>query len=497
MDSFHKALAITLLLGALLLFQAIYSPLDFGFALTIYAVAAFLLFSTFALKLFVGAETYYFIAMLRTQRFIKVIEKISKWNAWNRLADIGLVMGFGAIAVDYLIGRKFQLWKRLALDIAAAILLSAAFYLLFGLMFFSADPEFTIALIGLSISFGLGGLMLFSIAALVWQAFDIITKMLVGKTPCPGIAPIIPGVQIPNVPAAFTPPIYIWIAFVAILVVHEFSHGALVKRAGAKIKSVGLLLAGVFPVGAFVEPDEQEIKTKTERQQMRIYAIGPAANIYSIPIAIILMLVFAVGASALTAQYFDEIERNAMLESVTISNVLQDYDLCGNTIESPAFGEIEEGWRLVQFQGIKLESLADFKKAFADTNKNVILVLETPEGQAVEKNIERNKQGRIGIQMNLKYVEGKKPPELYSWLLLAISTVLTFFGWLILISFAIAMVNFLPTEPFDGGKIAKMILLPYFGFLRMPKQDTEKFIGRLSMWIVLGLILLNALPLLL
>ena len=70
-----------------------------------------------------------------------------------------------------------------------------------------------------------------------------------------------------------------------------------------------------------------------------------------------------------------------------------------------------------------------------------------------------------------------------------------FFGWLLMLSFAIAMINFLPMDPFDGGKIAKIVFLPYFGFLKMGKADTEKFIGRLMLWIILGLLLLNALPL--
>ena len=64
-----------------------------------------------------------------------------------------------------------------------------------------------------------------------------------------------------------------------------------------------------------------------------------------------------------------------------------------------------------------------------------------------------------------------------------------------ILNLLIALVNFLPTEPFDGGKIAKIVLLPYFGWMKMGKKDTEKLIGRLFSWIILLLLLLNALPL--
>jgi membrane-associated protease RseP (regulator of RpoE activity) len=63
------------------------------------------------------------------------------------------------------------------------------------------------------------------------------------------------------------------------------------------------------------------------------------------------------------------------------------------------------------------------------------------------------------------------------------------------LSIAVATANFLPMDPFDGGKMAKILFLPYLGFLKMNKEQTEKIIGRFFLWLVLGLILLNALPL--
>ena len=123
------------------------------------------------------------------------------------------------------------------------------------------------------------------------------------------------------------------------------------------------------------------------------------------------------------------------------------------------------------------------------------MVFETAEGKPVEISLEKNVRGEIGIETEVSYVAGKEPTQQYKNLVLLTSSLLIFFGWLLLLSFALATINFLPMDPFDGGKIAKIVFLPYFGFMGMSKKDTQKFIGRLMLWIVVGLLLLNALPL--
>jgi membrane-associated protease RseP (regulator of RpoE activity) len=63
------------------------------------------------------------------------------------------------------------------------------------------------------------------------------------------------------------------------------------------------------------------------------------------------------------------------------------------------------------------------------------------------------------------------------------------------ISFAAGSFNYLPSDPFDGGKMAKIILEPYFGFMKFKsKKETRKFIGRLFIWLVLLAFLLNIIP---
>jgi membrane-associated protease RseP (regulator of RpoE activity) len=89
----------------------------------------------------------------------------------------------------------------------------------------------------------------------------------------PGINPIIPlGYGIFGLAVA--------------IILHEFSHGILARAAKIKIRSLGLILL-IVPIGAFVEPDEDEMRALPRRERARLYAAGPAVNL-------ILAILFAV-----------------------------------------------------------------------------------------------------------------------------------------------------------------------------------------------------------
>jgi len=496
MDRFSQLVLAFTVIGTLLIAASFTMPgIDLSGMLLIFGIAGFLLIPTFAIKRFTKFDTFYVITIAKTKKPLGFIKWISKPGIWDLLADLGLIIGFGAIAVDYKYGRKKGLAKRIVIDLASAILLFVIFFATAWIFFASNNPALFDIVLLWSIGFALGGLMLFAIVSLAWQALDIIVKLLAGRMPCPGIAPVIPGVQIPNVPTFLTPPIYVWGAFLIILIVHEFSHGALMKRAKLKIKSTGILLLGLLPIGAFVEPDEKLLKKSSEKNQLRVYAIGPASNIYSMIVFFVIIALVSAAVAPMIAPKIEGMEKEIVLDSVVIDKVLENYEICGNDFNVPAHGVIEEGWILRKHNGVELKTAYDFKQAFSKPDKTVLMIFETQTGEIIELEIERNQRNEIGIITSLNYVQGKEPTQEYIDLLSMLNGLSIFFGWLLMLSFAIAMINFLPMDPFDGGKMAKIIFLPYFGFLKMGKADTEKFIGRLMLWIVLGLLLLNALPL--
>jgi len=70
---------------------------------------------------------------------------------------------------------------------------------------------------------------------------------------------------------------YVILALIVAIIVHEFSHGILTLAGNLKVKSMGILYL-ILPIGAFVEPDEEQMKKTKISKRMRVYAAGPLSN---------------------------------------------------------------------------------------------------------------------------------------------------------------------------------------------------------------------------
>ncbi len=82
----------------------------------------------------------------------------------------------------------------------------------------------------------------------------------------------LPGIN-PAIPITFG-----LVAIILAVAIHEIFHGVVARRQGIKLNSVGALFF-VIPVGAFVEPDENEIMKADPVVRRRIVAAGPGINI--------------------------------------------------------------------------------------------------------------------------------------------------------------------------------------------------------------------------
>ena len=133
-------------------------------------------------------------------------------------------------------------------------------------------------------------------ATLAWQipkTSAVSPKMMIGL---PGLNPVIP----------------LWygiLALVIAMVIHEFSHGILSRVANVKVKALGLLLF-IFPVGAFVEPDEEEMKSMKKWERMRLYAAGPGSNM-------VVALIFSILFSSVMVASLEPAEDGLLLYSVS------------------------------------------------------------------------------------------------------------------------------------------------------------------------------------
>ncbi len=80
------------------------------------------------------------------------------------------------------------------------------------------------------------------------------------------------------------------LGLVVAMVIHELAHGFQTRANDMRVDSTGLLY-GVVPIGAFVEPNEEDIEKSTRRVKLDLYSAGVSTNFIA---AVITFFIFAV-----------------------------------------------------------------------------------------------------------------------------------------------------------------------------------------------------------
>jgi hypothetical protein len=245
----------------------------------------------------------YGIIMLRTKKGLKIINELARnQKFWNFFAEVGLVISYGALS--FVLMRKnvsaksgivgFSLLLFLSMFVVPLILpfLSAniqgivsvsdgssvsksSFLLPFSLLILLGGGFFAVLLLGLLYY---GFVVLYSLISTL--AFGT-TAMATTKA---GATLLIPGVNLPFFEGI--------IALIVILVVHEGAHAILGRIARVPILSSGVVLFGVIPVGAFVEPDEEYLKRVEVNKQTKVIVAGSTSNFMTSIVFFILFIGF-------------------------------------------------------------------------------------------------------------------------------------------------------------------------------------------------------------
>ncbi|HJJ36186.1 MAG TPA: site-2 protease family protein [Methanocorpusculum sp.] len=104
--------------------------------------------------------------------------------------------------------------------------------------------------------------------------FSAIATIL--TTPDP--VPVTDMLLIPGINQYVPSTVAVWLSLVLAIIIHECGHGILSRVENIKVKSTGLL-ACVIPIGAFVEPDEEEVEKSPLKTKLRMYAAGITNNL--------------------------------------------------------------------------------------------------------------------------------------------------------------------------------------------------------------------------
>ena len=299
-------------------------------------------------------------------------------------------------------------------------------------------------------------------------AMIFITWTLVSTLPTvfdtPSVSIIIPGVEMPG-SSIYIPFVYGLIALATVLVVHEFSHG--IQSVGEKIsiKSIGLLLFAIIP-GAFVEPDEDELKNAKRSSRLRVYAAGSIANITLAAIAMILMSLIAMGIPG----FFDE-------NGIEIDRIVTD---------SPSDGILKEGMIIESIDNVKIDNADSYTKIIGSFKPGDNVTVQTDQGTynvVLGKNPNNESVGFFGIQANKHFEMVNDSLGPIPWILFEL---LELFQWVAMLNLGIGMFNLLPLKPLDGGYMLE-ILLSY----KMSEEHYKPIVNALS--VVMAMIIIFSL----
>ncbi len=149
-------------------------------------------------------------------------------------------------------------------------------------------PRFWRVLWTIGIGFGFGA-MIFGLIFLGFNLYALITA----PQPENALVPFIPGVTVTG-----SVLLYMILPIAIIMLAHEIAHGIACRIGGVKVKSSGVL-ALIILFGAFVEPDDEQLATKSRVARQRIYAAGSFANLIVAFFAMLLLVnMYSVGNGA-------------------------------------------------------------------------------------------------------------------------------------------------------------------------------------------------------
>ena len=245
------------------------------------------------------------------------------------------------------------------------------------------------------------------------------------------------------------------IGLATVLIVHEFSHGILAVSEKINIKSIGLLLFAIIP-GAFVEPDEEELKASSKLSQLRVYAAGSIANMSLAAIALVLFLV--ISSYAIPANFSEN--------GIEINRVVSD---------SPASQYLKEGMVIESIDNHTVDNSDSYLNVVGSFKPGDNVTVGTNQGSytiTLDKNPNNESVGYFGIQASKHYELNNNAFGPLPWIYFGLAEL---FQWMFVLNLGIGTFNLLPMKPLDGGKMLE-ILLSY----KLPENQYKPLVNSIS-----------------
>ncbi len=284
----------------------------------------------------------------------------------------------------------------------------------------------------------------FTMIFVVYVLLENAIKIIVGVSKAPGAGFLLPAPisQPVALPGVFFIPWWIWVLGIgSVIIPHEFAHGIAFRLHKIRIKSVGWILLLILP-GAFVEPDEKQLKAAPSKVKLKAYAAGSFANL---TMAFIFWIVLMMMVSPVPV---------GMAYSI-INDTPADYANLSGSIRSINGEPIISQDDLIK----KLAEKSPGEVINIETSKNVAILPRfrflslSPEPVAITTDETRSYQikltsrdndttkGFLGISDPIASVKGTAEVSIIYMVIL----------WFLIFNFSIGIINLLPLKPLDGG----------------------------------------------
>lgn len=288
----------------------------------------------------------------------------------------------------------------------------------------------------------------------------------------PSVALILPGVDIPGQPIAI-PLVYGLIGLATVMVVHEFGHGILARVEGIRIKSIGVLLLAVLP-GAFVEPDDEEVKKASRLSKLRIYVAGSISNLILAAASLLIFLSITglfIGGLTFAAEpvfptfHTDGVRIDSVVPKSPAESVLQPDMVITSINDKPTINSAQ------YLQALNRTKIGDMLTFQTDKGTYTVQTVASPNNASKSYIGIRTKENLV-VNSDVSKSWGNTLP----WIIFVLQDL---FYWIYVLNFLVGAFNLLPMKPLDGGLMFEELLRT-----RISDKNVRRIIYPLSALII-------------
>jgi len=230
------------------------------------------------------------------------------------------------------------------------------------------------------------------------------------------------------------------------MVPHELSHGIISRIEKIKIKSLGVLLLLFLP-GAFVEPDEKQLKKSKLSTRLKVYSAGSFANLIVAAIFLFLFLTMF---------------NNLYVPSgITFASTINGTDAYNKSLNGT----------IIAINDYKISNIENLTSVMKNITPGKIIRIRTTTGNYSIKTYKQENKTMIGIQNVATLLTVKEKYSKSQLPLLVLNT----FNWLWILNLSVGLINLLPLKPLDGGFIFQGLIEK-----RVKKRRAEKITNYVS-----------------